>query len=185
MSRHSPYDVLGPGKIVSFLALFSMMTVASWAEVIIGLAWIVDGDTLEINGITIRLHGIDAPEKSQRCKNTKGKLYRCGETSTEALKKITKGERVTCSINGRDRYGRLVGTCYIEREVQERRDRNPPKRNVVELNSWLVKEGYALAYRRYSTKYVKQEIEAKTKGRGIWKEEFTEPWRWRRGDRLE
>lgn len=207
MLRHRTCDVIGPGRIVSFVALFSMMTVASWAEVVSGLAWVVDGDTLEINGITIRLHGIDAPEKGQWCKNAKGKLYRCGEKSTIALKKITEGKTVTCNINGRDRYGRSVGTCYFvsmkrpwgdvlggslkaiggssEREVQQRLNRNPPKRILVKLNSWLVEKGYALAYRRYSTEYVQQESEAKTKGRGIWKGQFTEPWRWRRGDRLE
>ena len=200
-------NVSWPSTIVSFAALFSVMTLTSWAETISGLAWIVDGDTLEITGTEIRLHGIDAPERGQWCKNGKGKSYRCGEKSTKALKKITEGERVTCSINGRDKYGRSVGTCFFvsqkhhwgdvlgsslmamggasEREVQRRLNRNPPKRILVKLNSWLVEKGYALAYRRYSTKYVQQEIEAKTKGRGIWIGEFTKPWRWRRGERLE
>ena len=189
------------------MALFAVMSITGWAETVSGLAWIVDGDTLEVNGTKVRLHGIDAPERGQWCKNAKRKLYQCGEKSTKALKKITRGENVTCSISGRDRYGRLVGTCYIvstkrhwgdvlgaslkavggasEREVQQRLNRNPPKPNLVKINSWLVEKGYALADRRYSSEYVQQEIGAKTKRRGIWKGEFIKPWRWRQGARLE
>ena len=49
----------------------------------------------------------------------------------------------------------------------------------------MVSQGWALAYRKYSTDYISQESSAKAARRGVWRGEFVEPSRWRRGDRLE
>ncbi|MXW44264.1 MAG: thermonuclease family protein, partial [Candidatus Dadabacteria bacterium] len=76
---------------------------------------------------------------------------------------------ITCEGTKRDRYGRFLGTCYI---------------NEVDLNSWMVQNGYALAYRRYSRRYVSAEQEARENSRGVWAGEFVVPWSWRKGERL-
>ena len=138
-----------------------------------GNAQIIDGDTIKINSNKIRLYGIDAPEFNQLCKKpyltififTFNKDYRCGKISTEKLKKKINGKLIKCKILDIDRYKRLIGECY--------------KRNL-NLNSWLVSNGYAVAYKKYSKKYISDEINAKNKKIGIWQGKFEMPWDYRR-----
>jgi endonuclease YncB( thermonuclease family) len=130
----------------------------------VGKARIIDGDTVEIAGERIRLQGIDAPESRQVC-TVVGQEWRCGESATLALVDETAGQPLTCKGNKRDRYGRLIAVCYAG-------DDN--------LNAWMVREGWAVAYRRYSKDYVEEEAEARAAGRGVWRGDFTLPWTWRR-----
>ena len=140
---------------------------------ITGFAKVVDGDTIKINSKKIRLYGIDAPEKKQKCKKTYltisfmsfTKDYMCGEVSTEKLIKKINKQKLNCNILDVDRYKRLIGECF--------------KRNI-NLNSWMVSNGYAVAYRKYSKKYVLDEINAKNNKLGIWQGKFEMPWDYRR-----
>ena len=140
---------------------------------ITGFAKVVDGDTIKINSKKIRLYGIDAPEKKQKCKKTYltisfmsfTKDYMCGELSTQKLIKKINKQKLNCNILDVDRYKRLIGECF--------------KRNI-NLNSWMVSNGYAVAYRKYSKKYVSDEINAKNKKLGIWQGKFEMPWDYRR-----
>ena len=131
---------------------------------------VVDADTLEMAGQRVRLQGIDAPESEQACRQATGHRYRCGERATEALRARIGAGAVTCTIAGRDRYNRALSTCYTAEGTN--------------LNAWLVRQGYALAYRRYSTKYVPEEDQARVGRAGIWADEFVPPWEWRRGKRV-
>ena len=138
-----------------------------------GFAKVVDGDTIKINSKKIRLYGIDAPEKKQKCKKTYltisfmsfTKDYMCGEVSTQKLIKKINKQKLNCNILDVDRYKRLIGECF--------------KRNI-NLNSWMVSNGYAVAYRKYSKKYVSDEINAKNNKLGIWQGKFEMPWDYRR-----
>jgi endonuclease YncB( thermonuclease family) len=138
-----------------------------------GFAKVVDGDTIKINSKKIRLYGIDAPEKKQKCKKTYltisfmsfTKDYMCGEVSTQKLIKKINNQKLNCNIIDVDRYKRLIGECF--------------KRNI-NLNSWMVSNGYAVAYRKYSKKYVSDEINAKNNKLGIWQGKFEMPWDYRR-----
>ena len=140
---------------------------------ITGFAKVVDGDTIKINSKKIRLYGIDAPEKKQKCKKTYltisfmsfTKDYMCGEVSTQKLIKKINKQKLNCNILDVDRYKRLIGECF--------------KRNI-NLNSWMVSNGYAVAYRKYSKKYVSDEINAKNNKLGIWQGKFEMPWVYRR-----
>ena len=132
---------------------------------------VVDADTLDVAGQRVRLQGIDAPESAQSCRRATGHRYRCGERATQALRTRIGTGAVTCTIEGRDRYNRALGICYAA--------------DGTDLNAWLVSQGYALAYRRYSTKYVPEEDQAKAARTGIWAGEFVPPWAWRRGQRLD
>ena len=132
---------------------------------------VIDGDTLEVKGERVRLEGIDAPEKGQSCRDASGELYPCGQAVIYALHGRIGEGNVVCAIDAaRDRYGRALGVCSLGGE---------------DLNAWLVSEGHALAYRRYSLKYVDQEEAARAARRGIWAGDFVAPWDWRRGERLE
>ncbi len=54
-----------------------------------------------------------------------------------------------------------------------------------DLGAWVVSQGWALAYRRYSPDYVDEEADAQAVRRGIWAGQFVKPWEWRRGNRLD
>ena len=150
--------------------IFSNLAVAITIE---GKSKIIDGDTIHVKNNKIRLHGIDAPEKKQTCKKpyltisvfSFTKSYLCGQVSTNKLTKKINNQIIKCKIKDVDRYNRLIGECY--------------KRNE-NLNSWLVSNGYAVAYRKYSKKYISDEINAKNNKLGIWQGKFEMPWNFRR-----
>jgi len=154
-------------KRIILAVLVSMISSAVLAE-IIGRASVIDGDTIEIHGQRIRLHGIDAPEKGQPCFNASGKLYRCGQVAAMALDEFLGMSPVRCSERDVDRYGRTVAVCSVRGEDIER---------------WLVRNGHAMAYRRYSSDYIGAEQEAKNAKRGIWAGSIRTPWEWRKKQR--
>ena len=86
-----------------------------WAAApeITGQARAIDGDTLEIAGIRIRLGGIDAPERSETCKDALGRAWRCGDWATEQARKLISGQVLTCLDLGQRSFERLVGRCYL------------------------------------------------------------------------
>ena len=139
------------------------------ADVISGLAKVTDGDTIRINSERIRLHGIDAPELQQQCGTEAGELYQCGRSAAEILQETIGNLPVDCQIVERDRYNRIVGVCFNALGMN--------------LQSLLVESGWAVVYRRYSTRYVEEETAAREARRGIWQGSFTMPWIWRRQNR--
>ena len=133
---------------------------------------VIDADTIVLDGMKVRLSGIDAPETAQLCLNEKGKHYFCGLKATQELIKLVDSintKSFECKYNGSDKYGRFIGDCWADG---------------IYINAWLVKNGWAMAYRRYSNEFVGEEIEAKKKKVGIWSGTFIEPWKWRKGTRL-
>lgn len=138
------------------------------AEELVGRATVVDGDTVGMRGQKIRLHGIDAPEASQRCTRSNGKEWRCGQQAANALSEMIGHRNVRCVGDKRDRWRRLIAVCYVGEQ---------------DLNAWLVRRGWAVAYRRYSKDYVPQEDRARRAKAGVWSGSFEMPWDWRRAQR--
>ena len=143
---------------------------------ITGHAKVTDGDTIKINTFKIRLNGIDAPEKKQKCKRPYLEIfififyedYSCGQKSTEALIKKINNQKITCKISDVDYFKRLIGECYKRK---------------TNLNAWLVLNGHAVAYRKYSKKYVSDEILAKQEKKGMWQGKFQMPWDYRKSNK--
>ena len=133
-----------------------------------GRARVIDGDTLEVGSARVRLFGVDAPERAQSCV-AGSRPWPCGRQATQALAGRIDGRSVACEVRDRDRYGRIVAVC---------------RQGGKDVNAWLVREGWALAYRQYSPTYIDEEAAAKAARRGVWKGEFVPPWDWRRGNRL-
>lgn len=137
----------------------------SAAESLVGIPRVIDGDTLEIQGKPIRLLGIDAPESRQFCSKAE-EPWLCGKDATAALSNRINSRSVTCETIGKpDRYGRAIAVCRLEGE---------------DLNAWMVRQGWALAYRHYSSVYIDDETAAREAQRGIWSSNFTPPWDWRK-----
>ena len=133
---------------------------------IVGQASVIDGDTIEIRGVRVRLHGIDAPESAQTCEDATGAVYPCGRRAAFALDNQIGSRTVFCEQRDTDRYGRAIAVCSAEDE---------------DLNRWMVEQGWAIAYRKYSTDYVEAEEHARAADKGIWEGRFIEPEEWRRG----
>jgi hypothetical protein len=109
------------------------------------------------------LYGIDAPEAGQTC-NLEGRPWRCGQASANALAERIGRRTVTCDPRDRDHYGRLVAGCSVAG---------------ASISAWMVREGWAVAYRRYSQDFVADEAVARAAKRGIWCSAFLVPWEWR------
>lgn len=124
-----------------------------------GVARVVDGDTLRIGTQTIRLYGIDAPESGQDCLRKNGSSYNCGELSEKALKALVR-KKTSCSGTEFDNYDRLIAICRAEG---------------VEINRELVRKGYALAFRKFSEKYIADEQMAEAATVGMWAGSFETP----------
>lgn len=86
--------------------------------IIIGTPRVIDGDSMEIDGKKIRLHGIDAPELKQKCGTPDDPMHHCGTMAKESLELwISKsvGE-ITCTTVAVDKYQRAVAKCTLVSE---------------------------------------------------------------------
>ena len=162
----------------TFLTLIFIffLTQASYGTEIYGLPKIIDGDTVHISAKKIRLEGIDAPEIKQQCKKPFLKIstfigfefnkdYSCGVTSKIKLISRIDNSKIKCISSSKDRYKRYLATCYKDK---------------INLNKWMVRNGYAVAYRRYSKDYLRDEKYAKENKLGMWKGTFIMPEKWRK-----
>ena len=141
---------------LSSLFLFSNNLFASHVTVI-------DGDTIRLGNVKIRFSGIDAPEINQTCVASEGKVA-CGKISRDLLIEKVTNNKISCTDEGKDFYGRVLGECFVNGES---------------LSSYLVREGFAFAYRKYSNKYIEDEEYAKFNKLGMWSMEFQYPWDYR------
>ena len=150
--------------VFAFQLVFSVIGPASAQDLIVGVASVIDGDTIEIHDHRIRLFGIDAPERSQLCVRTTGERWRCGQQASFALADRIGRAPVSCQPRDLDRYGRVVAVCFKGNE---------------NLNRWMVANGWAVAYKQYSLDYVADEVGARRNRINIWSGEFEMPRDWR------
>lgn len=135
------------------------------AEVVKGRARVIDGDTLDIAGTKLRLHGVDAPELDQTCQGAGGD-WACGAYARDMLAGIVGAGKLSCDVQETDRYGRGVAVCL---------------RGETDVAARLVRDGGATAYIRYSDRYAPAERAARAEGLGIWSGAMQTPEDWRRG----
>ncbi len=125
---------------------------------------VTDGDTIRIGDERIRFSGIDAPEIKQTCIYQEIE-FKCGEFSKNLLIEKISNQEVSCIRENTDQYGRTLAECFVGKES---------------LSSYLVREGYAFAYRKYSNKFILDEEYAQSKGNGMWSMDFMFPWDFRK-----
>jgi endonuclease YncB( thermonuclease family) len=126
---------------------------------ITGSAQVIDGDSLVVAGVEIRLYGIDAPEYRQTCFR-RGRPWACGVDAARTLRALIASRPVGCRAREEDRYGRTVATCSVDGR---------------DLGAAMVSGGHAVAYGAYQ----QEERAARNAGRGIWSSRFERPADWR------
>ena len=148
------------------LALVLLFAPAALADMT-GPATVIEGDLIEIMGERVRLYGIDAPERGQRCTHL-GKTFDCGHIAKTALMDLTAGATVVCRPTGKKRKGGLVARCFADG---------------FDLSENMVHTGWALAEPREGARYRAKERQAERAKRGLWRGTFVAPWEWREGKR--
>ncbi len=126
--------------------------------------YVIDGDTIHIGSKKYRFSGIDTPEMKQTCSKD-NKIIMCGVLAKNALIKKISNRPVLCKEETIDRYKRIIAECFINNES---------------LSKYLVRNGHAFAYRKYSKKFIEDEQYAKENKLGLWSMTFEYPWEYRR-----
>ena len=146
------------------LSLYLFFGILIFSSANSDLLIVTDGDTIRIGDERIRFSGIDAPEIKQTCIYQEID-FKCGEFSKNLLIEKISNQEVSCIRESTDQYGRTLAECFVGKES---------------LSSYLVREGYAFAYRKYSDKFIPDEEYAQSKGNGMWSMDFMFPWDFRK-----
>ena len=146
------------------LSLYFFFGILIFSSANSDLLIVTDGDTIRIGDERIRFSGIDAPEIKQTCIYQEIE-FKCGEFSKNLLIEKISNQQVSCIRESKDQYGRTLAECFVGKES---------------LSSYLVREGYAFAYRKYSDKFILDEEYAQSKGNGMWSMDFMFPWDFRK-----
>ena len=155
---------LNKRKVILVISVSVLVFFFSYIDVKSQDIKITDGDTIRINGEKIRFSGIDTPELRQTCLK-QGIQVPCGIAAKQILIDKIADNKIVCIREGKDQYKRTLAECFVNDES---------------LSSYLVKSGYAFAYRRYSKKFIADEDFARTNKIGMWSMEFDYPWDWRK-----
>ena len=155
---------LNKKKIILVISISSLIFFLIFNQVKLQDLRVLDGDTIHLNGEKIRFTGIDTPELEQSCIK-EGVIDPCGVTAKELLIEKIGDNKVKCISEGKDQYKRILAECFVNNES---------------LSSYLVRSGYAFAYRKYSKKFVQDENYARINSIGMWSMEFDYPWDFRK-----
>jgi len=136
----------------------------AYAADVSGVPKIREADLVQIGNSRIRLSGIDAPSADQLCLNTNGERWTCGIAARDELIKHTEGKSWACHLGQTDRRGRALARCEVDGQ---------------DIQKWLVRSGWALAFNRFSHDYDADEKEAREAKAGMWQGAFIAPWDWR------
>jgi endonuclease YncB( thermonuclease family) len=157
---------LNKRKVILVISILALVFFFTYKDIKSQDIQITDADTIKINGEKIRFSGIDAPELKQFCVigNIKNS---CGLKAKQILVDKIGNFEITCIREGKDQYKRTLAECFVNDES---------------LSRYLVKSGYAFAYRKYSDKFIKDEDYARVKKVGMWSMKFEYPWDFRRNN---
>jgi endonuclease YncB( thermonuclease family) len=178
--RGTPLNAAAPNIRALLLSLLCIAPAsfppaqASQGENLTGAAGVraIDGDTLQIDGHTVQLYGIDAPELGQYCERN-GELWECGKEAALFLQKTVsfEGPPIECSPWGEGPAASgsaelVVGVCQVGPKV---------------VGLTMVQNGYALALPDSFPDYKEAEEQARQAKLGLWRGDFVPPWQWREG----
>ncbi len=157
---------LSKKKVILVISISVLVFLFTYTDIKSQDVKITDGDTIKINGEKIRFSGIDTPELNQTCVK-EGVKNSCGLAAKQILIDKIVDNKVRCIKEGKDRYKRILAECFVNNES---------------LSRYLVRSGYAFAYRKYSKKFIIDENYARTNKLGMWSMKFEYPWDFRRNN---
>ena len=157
---------LSKKKVILVISISVLVFLFTYTDIKSQDVKITDGDTIKINGEKIRFSGIDTPELNQTCVK-EGVKNSCGLTAKQILIDKILDNKVKCIKEGKDRYKRILAECFVNNES---------------LSRYLVRSGYAFAYRKYSKKFIIDEDYARANKLGMWSMKFEYPWDFRRNN---
>ena len=157
---------LSKKKVILVISISVLVFLFTYTDIKSQNVKITDGDTIKINGEKIRFSGIDTPELNQTCVK-EGVKNSCGLKAKQILIDKIVDNKVKCIKEGKDRYKRILAECFVNNES---------------LSRYLVRSGYAFAYRKYSKKFTIDEDYARVNKLGMWSMEFEYPWDFRRNN---
>lgn len=161
--RGAVSDILIFAAIIGVIVAILRFLPASDPLSVSGRPRLIDGDSLYVQGVELRLIGIDAPEVAQNCSRNQV-LWPCGMEATRALRRFLGGASIICEGREHDVHDRLLATCKIRGE---------------NVNRWMVEQGWAVSFHDYPA----EERSARKAGRGIWSGSFVRPREWREDNR--
>ncbi len=148
-------------------ALFCAAIPATAAERT-GIARVLDGQRLALDGKPIRLYGIAAPDLRQNCA-WPGKTIPCGEIAKTAMMDLVAGARkIVCREKTGIPHPETLAICFADG---------------FDIGANMVHTGWALAEPKMPSDYASIEAAARNKNRGLWKGDFVRPWAWRPDDK--
>jgi endonuclease YncB( thermonuclease family) len=150
-------------KFLLAIAILLLPALAEAADVS-GIPKIREGHQIQIGNARIRLGGIDAPAVDQLCLNTSGERWTCGVAARDELIRYAGNKSWTCHVSQTERRGREIARCEVDGE---------------DIQKWMVRNGWALSYTRYSHDYDADEKAAREAKAGMWQGSFIAPWDWR------
>ena len=157
---------LSKRKVILLTSISLLVFFFTYTDIKSQVIKITDGDTIKINGEKIRFSGIDTPELKQTCIK-EGVNNSCGLKAKQILIDKISDKNITCTKEGKDQYKRTLAECFVNDES---------------LSSYLVRSGYAFAYRKYSKKFIGDEDYARINKLGMWSMKFEYPWDFRRNN---
>jgi endonuclease YncB( thermonuclease family) len=157
---------LNKRKVIFLISILSLVFFLTINDIKSQELKVVDGDTIYLNGEKIRFTGIDTPELKQTCLK-EGIQNPCGVTAKQILIGKIGNNNVKCISEGKDQYKRILAECFVNNES---------------LSSYLVRSGYAFAYRKYSKNFIPDEDYARINKLGMWSMEFDYPWDYRKNN---
>ena len=157
---------LNKRKIIFLISILSLVFFLTINDIKSQELKVVDGDTIHLNGEKIRFTGIDTPELKQTCLKD-GVKDPCGVSAKKILIDKIGNNNVECISEGKDQYKRTLAECFVNNES---------------LSSYLVRSGYAFAYRKYSKNFIPDEDYARINKLGMWSMEFDYPWDYRKNN---
>lgn len=132
-----------------------------------GQVTVVTASVLRMEGIYIKLLGIDAPDPEQTCADRHGGPYRCGQRALTWLQNWLQGRPLRCHIVGKIERQRATGVCFT---LDGKYD----------VAAVVANAGWAVAYTQNTAIYAPYEEQAAANRRGLWSGRFYKPWDWRR-----
>lgn len=151
-----------------FLALPAAAPAVANGDRLSGVPYVIDADTLVVDGCPVDLEGIDALEIDQVCSRT-GVPWPCGRDASNALARFIGARPVSCEITGQVGPQVWLGRCRVAG---------------LDLGAEMVSQGYALPWPEFSERYRYPHREARQREAGMWGGTYVRPVDWRAGRRL-